>query len=93
MDFKDLSPELREKAKACTSPEEMRIRNLTLKPHDNYIRPFKRVPSRGGVESEVLSLLLVSIPSPFFHGASYLFMNSTTIPAKSSIPLSPMVAS
>jgi predicted ribosomally synthesized peptide with nif11-like leader len=23
MDFKDLSPELREKAKACTSPEEM----------------------------------------------------------------------
>ena len=32
MDFKDLSPELREKAKECTSPEEL----LALAKHEGY---------------------------------------------------------
>jgi predicted ribosomally synthesized peptide with nif11-like leader len=32
MEFKDISPELREKAKACTSPEEM----LALAKHEGY---------------------------------------------------------
>jgi predicted ribosomally synthesized peptide with nif11-like leader len=32
MDYKDITPELREKAKACTSPEEL----LELAKHEGY---------------------------------------------------------